>query len=90
MDQTFPLLGRAGESFRKGMITARRLDNQYIDGTLGKDGRFGKCLIVEVDVAGVENRASLRTQQDAGGAEHMTRVEEFKIDAASLRRVSFA
>ncbi len=61
-----------------GVIAACALHDQDVDLVLGKNRRLRDCLIVEIDVAGVENRPALSANPNSAGTKNVTRVEKFK------------
>src|SRR6202030_3658519 len=60
------------------MIASGAFHNEDVDFLLGKHGRLHDCLIIEVDIAGVENRLVPAAQKNSGGAEDMAGVVKFE------------
>ncbi len=77
--ETFFLVG-PGKAGRGLVVAAGGLDDQDVDPILGEAGGAGDGLIVEIDVAGVEDRTALRAEEDAGGPEDMAGIEELEGD----------
>ena len=67
-----------------GLSPARRFHNQDIDAGFGKDGARGDRLVVEIDIAAVENRAAFRAQNHPGRAEDVAGIDEFDREARPL------
>ena len=70
------LLAGTGEALRRGAVAAGGLDDEHVQLVLGKARALHDRLVVELDVAGVENRAPLGADERADGAEDVAGIEE--------------
>jgi len=68
------------------VIAPGAFHDQDVDLFLRESGRLHDRLVVEVDVAGVKNRAPFGAQQNSRGAEHMAGIKEFKRKLLAIPR----
>ena len=64
------------------MIASGAFHDQDVDLLLRKNRRFHNCLIVEIDIARVKDRTALGAQENSGGAEDVTCIEELECQCA--------